>query len=204
MIAVPDTLSLGANVLVITQAELVLKRIELEKAQAQNCEAAFDSSECDELNVGPLLLDLPLTPGAVQSFSIAADTGTFAKFQLHIHKVSGNDPADQAFLAAHPGMDGVSIRVTGTYNGVAFTYTTDLDAEQEMDLVPPVTVAGGGTVGLTLFADVNTWFLDVAKTGLVDPATALVGLPNEVLVESNIKASLKSFEDNNEDGHSDH
>jgi hypothetical protein len=38
----------------------------------------------------------------------------------------------------------------------------------------------------------------------VDPATANVGLTNEVLVENNIRGTLRAFEDENHDGTDDH
>jgi hypothetical protein len=59
-------------------------------------------------------------------------------------------------------------------------------------------------MSVTLFVDVSAWFKTADGTGLVDPATALLGQPNQSLVENNIKNSLKAFEDENHDGVSDH
>jgi hypothetical protein len=98
----------------------------------------------------------------------------------------------------------VSIRATGTYNGTAFTYTTDLDAEQEIALSPPITTDGSTPASLTLFVDVSSWFKTSDGTALVDPATTLLDPANQSLVENNIKASFKAFEDENHDGESDH
>jgi hypothetical protein len=98
----------------------------------------------------------------------------------------------------------VSIKATGTYNGAPFTFTTGLDAEQEIALVPPITTDGATPASITLLVDVSSWFKTADGTGLVDPATALAGQPNQSLVENNIKKSFEAFEDENHDGVNDH
>ena len=59
--------------------------------------------------------------------------------KLQIHRPT-SDQADAAFLAANPGFMGVSIKVTGTFNGTPFTFTTDLTTEIEMALNKPIEV----------------------------------------------------------------
>jgi hypothetical protein len=204
--ATPFTITLGANTLVLTDVQLVAKHIEFQR-QGKDvvCEQDVNAEQdCDELNVGPVLLDLALSAGATQSFSVIVPAGTYDKAELHIHRVSSTDAGDAAFLAANPGFDGVSIKATGTYNGTAFTYTTDLDAEQEIALSPALTTDGSTPASVTLFVDVSSWFKTADGTALVDPATALLGQPNQSLVEGNIQVSLKAFEDENHDGVSDH
>jgi hypothetical protein len=204
--ATPLTVTLGANTLVLTDVQLVARHIEFQRQGKEvTCERDVNAEQdCEELNVGPVLLDLTLAGGASQSFSVQVPAGTYDKAELHIHRVSGSDTADAAFLAANPGFDGVSIKATGTYNGTPFTFTTDLDAEQEIALSPPITTDGSTPASVTLMVDVSSWFKTADGTGLVDPATALVGQPNQSLVENNIKVSLKAFEDENHDGVSDH
>ncbi|HYL30340.1 MAG TPA: hypothetical protein VEU27_10485 [Gemmatimonadales bacterium] len=204
--ATPFTVTLGANTVVLTDVQLVARHIEFQR-QGKDvvCENDVNhEQDCEELNVGPVLLDLTLAPGASQSFSVQVPAGTYDKAELHVHRVSSSDTADAAFLAANPGFDGVSIKATGTYNGTPFTFTTDLDAEQEIALSPPITTDGSTPMSVTLFVDVSSWFKTADGTGLVDPATALLGQPNQSLVENNIKNSLKAFEDENHDGVSDH
>jgi hypothetical protein len=116
----------------------------------------------------------------------------------------GDDPADLRFLGAHPEMDHRSIRVEGTFNGQAFVYGSSLEAEQEIRLDPPLVVsAGGAATNLTLRVSLPDWFRGPGG-GLVDPATANAGGPNENLVRDNIRASLGAFEDRDHDGHEDH
>lgn len=209
--ATPFTISLGGNTLVLTSVQLVAKEIEF-KRQGKDvvCEQdAQAEQDCDDLHLGPVLLNLALAPGATQSFMATVPTGTWDQVQFHIHPVSATDAADQAFLAAHPDLKDVSIQATGTYQvgtgtPVAFTFTTGLDAEQEATLAPPLVTDGATPKSLTLFVDVSSWFKAVGGTALVDPSTALAGGANEALVESNIKASFGAFEDENHDGVSDH
>ncbi len=202
----PFTVTLGANTLEFTDVQLVARNIEFQR-QGKDvvCESDVNAEQdCEELNVGPVLLDLALTAGASQSFSVQVAAGTYDKAELHIHQVSSGDAADAAFLSANPGFDGVSIKATGTYNGTPFTFTTGLDAEQEIALSPPITTDGSTPASVTLFVDVSSWFKTADGTGLVDPATALTGQPNQSLVENNIKKSFEAFEDENHDGVNDH
>ena len=158
---------------------------------------------CESFNAGPYLLDLPLGAGVVRGFSVAVDTGSYDQLRIKIHKPEngGSDPKDAAFLAAHPEFDGVSIRAFGTFNGAAFAFTTDLDARQEMDLIPPVIVADSATnVDITINVDLTTWFSDGAG-GLVDPNTGNKGGSNDNLVNDNIRGSFHAFRDEDRDGH---
>jgi hypothetical protein len=202
----PFTVTLGANTLELTDVQLVARHIEFQRqGKDVNCETDVNhDQDCEELNVGPVLLDLTLAPGASQSFSVQVAAGTYDQAELHIHQVSSGDAADAAFLSANPGFDGVSLKATGTYNGTPFTFTTGLDAEQEIALSPPITTDGSTPASITLFVDVSSWFKTADGTGLVDPATALAGQPNQSLVENNIKRSFEVFEDENHDGMNDH
>jgi hypothetical protein len=160
---------------------------------------------CEAFNAGPFLLDVPLGGGVDRAFSVVVDTGTYDQLRIKIHKPHGDsaDAKDVAFLAAHPEFDGVSIRAVGSYNGTPFVFTTDLNVEQHIRLVPPITVADSATnVDVTIKVDVSNWFSDGAG-GLVDPATGIKGGANDNLVRNNIEASFHAFHDGNHDGHND-
>jgi hypothetical protein len=225
--SVSDTVVSGANTLVLDQVELVLRDIRFKRLNDDVCEGDSDQSgdiavrptsddggengddgnqdACETVNAGPFLLDLPLGSGIEQVFSVAVDTGTFDELRIRLHKPEddGTDPADVAFLAAHPDFTRISIRATGTWNGSPFTFTSDLDADQEMRLDPPLVVTdAGANVDVTLKVDVATWFAD-GNGGLVDPATAGVGGQNESVVRDNIQHSFDAFEDEDQDGQDD-
>ena len=201
-----EILAAGSDTIVVSSVQFVLRKIELERAVASPvCDSLNPShDDCEELKAGPVLLDLPLGTGASRSFSVAVDTGSYKKIQLQIHKPSSTD--DASFLAANPGFDGVSIKMTGSYNGTPFTYVTDLEAEQEFEFNPPLAVSDSTGASLTLFVDLATWFANgsVSSPGLLDPATALKGGPNESLVKQAIQTSLHAFEDEDHNGGDDH
>ena len=202
----PDTTALGADILVIHSVELVLRDIEFEKQNSDACDSLSTSHDgCEEVNVGPVLLDLPLGAGAAQAFTVSVDSGTYDEIELKLHKPEDSgDAADQAFLATHPDLKDVSVRVTGTFNGTPFTFTSDVNAEQELDLQPPLTVDASGSADATLFVDVHSWFVQAGGTALIDPALALKGAAFEGTVANNIKASFEAFEDEDHDGSGDH
>jgi len=209
-----ETFTDGTNTLVISSVEVVLRKVELKRAEAAAAGCVMSSSgitasddgECgedhDELEAGPALVDLPLG-GIERTFTADVPAGSFDALEFQIHKVSSEgDAADQDFLKAHPDFAGISIRVKGTFNGAAFSYTSALDVEQELKFEPPVVVEAGKPASVTIKLDLDGWFRSAGGT-LVDPATAAAGAENEDLVRDNIVRSFHAFQDNDEDGMDD-
>ena len=216
-VAAPESLTVAGHTMVLEQVGLVLRKIELKRAESSVCPgddhgddqgpAASDGSgegerddDCEEIAVGPLLVDLPLGAGLERVISVPVDTGTYRGVEFKIHELEST-PADQALLTEHPELVGVSVLVTGRYDGRAFTFTTDVTATQESRLDPPLVVADGVDANLTLRVDVGAWFL--ANGGLVDPADAAPGQPLDQLVRDNIRRSLRLFEDHDRNGKDD-
>jgi hypothetical protein len=189
--ATPETYTDGTNTLVIDQVQLVLREIELKRVESATPCAGTSDDGCEKLELGPIVLDLPLggAGGAARAFTVAVAPGTYDEVEFEIHRPS----------------DGVSpsVTVTGTFNGTPFTFTSDLEAEEEIELSPPLVVAESAATDLTLFVDLDRWFRDEAG-GLVDPADANAGGPHESLVENNIQSTLHAFEDEDHDGTDDH
>jgi len=198
----PETIALGNDTIVFTSVELVLREIELNRVGGSACDTTVSGDDCEELEIGPVLLNLPLTAGADRQFTVTVDTGSFDKIEFEVHKPKGSD--DAGFLALHPEFDGRSIKAVGTWNGVPFTFYSDLDAEQEYDLVPPLVVSDAAGTSVTLRIDLATWFRNQAGDGLLDPATANKGGQFEDQVADNIEASIDVFEDHDHDGRDDH
>lgn len=193
----------GANTLVITKAEVVLREIELKRVEVVDCDVIPEPDACEKFEVGPVLINLPVDGTTSTEITIEIDPGSYTEVAFDIHKVSNDDPEDAAFRAAHPDLLGTSIRVQGTFNGVAFTYVTDLNEEQEFDLVPPLVIdENTASTNLTIVLDLATWFVDV-QGNLIDPNSANKGGDNENLVRDNIKASIEAFEDRDKDGSED-
>jgi hypothetical protein len=130
------------------------------------------------------------------------DTGTYRRVDFFVHKVS-DDATDSQFLTNNPDLKGVSIRVTGTFDGAAFTFESDVTAKQKETLNPPLVVTTAGATDLTLMVDVSTWFLAL-NGDLIDPASAAANQPNENLVRQNIRQSFRMFKDRDHDGKEDH
>jgi hypothetical protein len=200
-IGTPETFTDGTNTLVINQVELVLREIELHKVGVTADCTAGTADDCEEVELGPVLLDVPLgTPGAARTFSVQLAPGSYDKVEFEMHKTSSSD--DAAFVQAHPELAGASVRVSGTFNGTDFVYSGEFDTEMEFELNPPLVATETSASDLTLFLDLDKWFRD-SGSSLIDPATANSGQPNQGIVEQNIKSSLDAFEDENHDGRDD-
>ena len=196
-----DTMTDGTNTLIVTSAQIVLREIELKRQEVANCNVEPRPAGCEDFEVGPVLVDLPLGPGATEQVTVEIPNGTYTEVEFELHKISNDDPEDAAFRAAHPAFVDRSIRVQGTYNGVAFTYESDLDVEQELDLVPPLVIADSvAATNLTIRVGLANWFRGLDGK-LVNPASGNKGGANESLVKENIKQSIEAFEDRDEDGH---
>ena len=203
VVSTPETFTDGTNTLVISKVELVAREIELHRAGVTADCAPGVSGDCEELELGPVLIDVPLgVAGAARTFSVQIAPGSYDKLELKIHTPSSS--GDATFVQQHPDLAGVSVRVTGTYNsGPEFTYTGNLEAEMEFEFSTPVTASETGATDLTLFVNLDGWFRDTGNA-LIDPVTANPGQSNESLVEQNIKNSLHAFEDEDHDGRDDH
>ncbi len=215
--AAPESVSVGGHTIVLGKVEVVLREIRLKRVQ-DSCDCRDDSGssgsgapgpsgessdddDCEKFVAGPLLLDLPLGGGVKRMVSVEVDSGTYRRLEFRIHKPE-DDAGDDAFIKAHPDFDRVSIRATGTYDGRAFIYISDLNARQRSDLVPPLVVSGTKATDLTLMVDVQRWFVD-GQGGLVDPQSGLKGQRNENLVRDNIRRSFRFFKDEDRDGKDD-
>jgi hypothetical protein len=206
------TATTATDALVITKAEIVVRKIELKQAEGDDCE--FEGvgqgegenpgpqETCEEFEAGPARVSIPLD-GTLVQVSITPPAGTYRVAEFKIHKVGEDGAAEAAFAAANPDIAGKSIRVEGTFNGKAFVFESDLSAKQETELVPPLVVTATTATNVTITVKLSDWFKG-AGGALIDPATANKGGANEMLVKENIKRSFRAFEDKDVDGHEDH
>lgn len=206
------TATSGADVLVITKAQVVLARLELEQVGAactSTAAAGDDDSrddKCAELELAPSVVDLPVTGTIATALNVTVPAGIYSSLEAKIRPVETNrghnGAGSAAFLSAHPELAGVSVRVEGTFNGKAFTYTGAPHIEFESVFNPPLAVTDKGA-NITVNVDLATWFKTSSGT-LIDPATANAGGNNANLVAANIRQSLHAFRDDDRDGHDDH
>jgi hypothetical protein len=173
------------------------------EGSAGSADLESEHEDCEVQAPGPMLVTLPLDGALDHVASLELPVGTYEKADFDIHAPVASDSADDAFLSEHPGLDSVSVRVDGTWNGQDFTLERRLELHERVALQPPLEVTDGGTpTNLTLTFDVRTWFVD-ADGRLIDPATAAAGGPNAEQVAQNIRRSLRGFEDRDQDGHED-
>ncbi|MEP6990363.1 MAG: hypothetical protein ABJA80_05470 [bacterium] len=206
----------GANTLVITKAQVVVARAELQLSGA-TCASEADAgddadeahgandgehSDCESLELAPSVVDVPVTSAVVSTLNVMIPAGTYSALEAKIRPVRANNGhGSAAFLTANPTLAGVSVRVEGTYNGTSFVYTGSPEAKLETEFSPPM-VVGASPVNLTVNVDISTWFRS-ASGALIDPATANAGGANANVVASNIKRSFRAFRDDDRNGHDD-
>lgn len=203
----------GANTLVITKAQVVVARAELQQAGAtcaSDADAGDDDgghadaehSECAEIAVAPTVVDLPVTSAVVKTLDVTIPAGTYSALEAKIRAVRAErGAASAAFLAANPGFAGASVRVEGTFNGTPFVYTGSPAANLETIFSPPM-VVDASPVNLTVNVDLSTWFRSSTGT-LIDPSTANAGGLNAAVVANNIRRSFRAFRDDDRNGHDD-
>jgi hypothetical protein len=201
---VAGTFADGINTLVLQRVQLVVREIELKRADRDVVctDEQANEDDCEELELGPTLFDVPLSAGARQAIVATVEPGTYDAIEFEIHKPEDDDAGDAAFIAANPGFANVSVRVEGTYNGTPFVFTSDLGEDQEFELSPPLVVAGSAETELTLFIDLAAWF-QTPDGGLLDPATANDGGANRNVVRDNIRNSIEAFGDDDGNGRDD-
>lgn len=198
-------LVLGTNgELVLTKVQVVLSRIELTRTDAVSCvnddstrdDSGRDSAEaehegCEQVSGKPVVLDIPVDAAVHTAINVPLSAGTYTKLEARVA------PAAEV-TTTNPELAGASIRVTGTFNGTAFTFTTALRRKIEMEFHPPL-VVDATTKNATVNIDVSSWFKS-ASGAVIDPATANAGGVNADLVRSNIRASFRAFEDDDKVG----
>jgi hypothetical protein len=195
----------SADALVITKAQVVFSRTELERTGAV-CDDAREpgDDDCAELKTGPMLVNLPLDGTTKAELTVSIPAGDYDRFEAKVDAITsetdGPNAEAAAFLAANPGFRGVSVRVEGTYNGTPFVYTTGVESGIELSLVPALTVDGADN-NVTVLVDVASWFRNGTTT--IDPSTANAGGANKAVVDERIKRSFKVFEDDDHNGRDD-
>ena len=202
------TSSSSADALVITKAQLVLARLELQRSGAtftSTTEAGDDNpsstESCEELELDPTVIDLPVNGTIVSALNLSAPAGSYSALEGKIRPVDTRRRGAAAFLAAHPELAGTSVRVEGTFNGTPFTYTGAAHSELESRFDPPL-VADATGINVTVQVDLTNWFR-TASGQLVDPATANTGGANASLVAANIASSFRAFRDDDHNGRDD-
>ncbi len=178
----------GAAGITITAAQMTLGEIELSPsgscgAETNDADAAGPANDnhedsCEELDAGPVTVDLPVDGTTKAMLHVTVPTGTYEGLQAELLNVQ------VAFTDA---------------SGAKQTFTSKAEAKLEMRFSAPLTVAAGGTLNVTVDIDVSSWFKD-ASGAVLDPTNPA----NADAINDNIRKSFHAFDDENQDGVDDH
>ena len=165
-----------------------------------NSNTSIDVGGCSRLDHGPLLVDLPLSSASTSPLSVTIPAGTYRSFEFEIDNVNAGSNAtaeEKSFLAANPQFRDVTIRVTGTYKGAAFTFLSRAQSEVEFEFEPSLTVESGVNDNVSVVLDLAGWFKD-SSGAVLNPTVA-----NQTRIDQNIIASFSAFGDRDRDRHED-
>jgi hypothetical protein len=206
----------GGHTLSIASAQVVLSRIELAASTTTQCDSATSGDEsgsldmnggehhdCEQIELGPTLVNLPVDSTVITPLALGIPAGTYSALEAKLHPITSGDANDATFLTAHPEFSGVSVRVTGTFDGASFTYSGSPTAHLELEFNPPVVV--DNTTNITVHIALDRWF-ENPDGSLIDPATANASGQNASVVANNIQNSFRAFRDDDhrgDDGHGD-
>jgi hypothetical protein len=206
----------ATHTLTITRAAVVLSELELATTTTP-CDSDDDAGDdhgdhsgndhadyrhgdhCAELELGPLLVDLPVDSSVTTVLTLAVPAGKYTQLEAKLRPVHDDDASAREFRAAHPELAGASVRVEGTFDGVPFVYTGAPRAHLELEFDPPLEVNADGT-NITVNVALDSWFTG-ADGALIDPATAAPGGSNAAVVADNILRAFHAFRDDDRRGH---
>ncbi len=200
----------AADTMLITKVQLVLDNVKLRLSGVAACPDSMkvsstrgrsnDKGGCSRLDLGPMLLDLPLGGTSTSPLSVTVPAGTYSKMEFEIEDVSTSANAPQTakdFLTAHPEFRDVTVKVVGTYKGTAFTFLSRATAEVEFEFNPALVVKTGVNDNITVDLNLAAWFKN-ASGAVLAPTVA-----NQALIDQNITSSFSAFGDQDRDGHAD-
>ena len=197
----------GADEILITKAQVVVKNVKL-KSVAAVCANdddddmdGDDEDDCPTIRVGPFLVNVPVNGTDGGRVAVPVPAGTYSAIRFEIHKVSSSDSTDRAFRQANPDFRDISVRLEGTYNTKPFAFTHDVNAKLDVPLTKPVEIGAAGD-NVTVTIDMSSWFTKPGS-GLYNPAEGNVSGLVRAKIQNNIRAAFKAFRDKDRDGEDD-
>lgn len=197
----------GADEILITKAQVVVKNVKL-KSVAAVCANdddddmdGDDEDDCPTIRIGPFLVNVPVNGTDGGRMAVPVPTGTYSAIRFEIHKVSSSDSTDRAFRQANPDFRDISVRLEGTYNTRPFVFTHDVNAKLDVPLTKPVEIGAAGD-NVTVTIDMSSWFTKPAG-GLYNPAEGNVSGMVRAKIQNNIRAAFRAFRDKDRDGEDD-
>jgi hypothetical protein len=166
----------GTSAITISKVQVVMSEIEL--STGGSCSSTGEHDNCDELEVGPVPVDVPVDGTTKVFLDKVVPPGTYTALEAKV--------------------DSVMVTFTDANNQAHdFKLALGEEAEIEAAFQTPVTV-DATTSNLTINVDVASWFKD-ATGAVLDPTNPV----NASLIRQNILRSFHAFEDDNHDGEDD-
>lgn len=200
----------AADTMVITKVQMVLDNVKLRLSGVTACPDSIKVSDtrgrshedrgCSRLDLGPMLIDLPLSGASTSPLAVAIPAGSYSAAEFELDDVNTSARASQAekdFLTAHPEFRDVTVKVTGTYKGTAFTFLSRASAEIEFEFNPALVVQKDVNDNVTISLNLSEWF-KAANGAVLAPTIA-----NQAQIDQNIMTSFNAFGDRDRDGHED-
>ena len=195
--------------LTIDQVQLVLGKIEFALSTADDCDDDHDSANCEEVEAGPMLVDLPVGGDLVSPILANAPAGTYEELEVKL-QLPRNGEKRAAFLALNPTWpDGGSVHVKGSFdagNGAGpqpFDVYLSAEARFELEFDPPLVVDPAAVAqNVTVAVDVLAWFRTAAGDA-IDPRLLSADSALREAVLRSIRRSLRAFGDDDHDGRGD-
>ena len=185
----------NGNEIEFTRVELILEEVEFERANASDaCRSDDDDDDdCEEVESGPFAVSLPLSgTDPLIAFDAEIPVGEWGEVEFEIEPRDDDDtglntsvPVDRSIL-----VEGTWTPAGGT--STSFSWTSDLDAEQEIEFSPPLSVTEDAPVNVTFRFGIDSWFRD-GSGALIDPTQ--VNDDQEEIIEENIEASIEGYRD---------
>lgn len=207
----PVVVGLNNDTLKIESVKLVFDNVRLRKTGVSACldsikpagvdRTASDVAGCARLDLGAMVVDVPLNASDTAAVSAKIPAGSYraAKFNLRRIRVGpGATARDSIMLAANPDMAGASIRVAGKYRDSSFVFFSRASAEIEFEFEPPLVVTADTPNNLTISVHPSRWFVG-PNGGILSPALE----SNRGLINAAIHNAFEAFEDHRRDGHGD-
>jgi hypothetical protein len=200
----------SSDTMIISRVQLVLDEVKLKRAGVSACPDSMristdrsrssDDRGCSRLDLGPVLLDLPLSGTSTSPLSVKVPAGTYREIEFELDDVSNGtnaSAAERAFVAANPDLRDVSVRVIGTYKGTPFTYTSRPKAEVEFEFSPALEIKDGVNDNVTISLDLAAWFKD-GSGAIIAPTIA-----NRLRIDQNILTAFAAYGDRDRNGRED-
>lgn len=185
----------------LSEVKILIRDIKLEKESDGESEGeeGNDETECENIKVGPFIVNLNLI-GLTTDFVVNnIPAGIYDELKFEIHKLEASEtPPDPEFKDGEDSSQRYSVIVKGVYNSNPFIYKSRKSAHQELEFENLLVVEENTATNLTIIVDPYTWFYQ--DEVLLDPTDP----SNENDIDNNIEHSFKkAFEDDDHNGEDD-